>query len=130
MLGKKDGIIALLQQEKSNNVSIHCCGHTLELAYKDALKISPLAQKVTTLLSGLYYFYRNSALNRTNLKSACKFLGLKILLPTRANGTRWVSHISRALDHFVQGYKAFCLYLNNLQIQRKGAIAKQKHGDF
>ena len=130
MLGKKNGVIALLQQEKSNVIGIHCCGHRLELAYKDALKVSPLAEKVATLLSGLYYFYRNSALNRTNLKGAYNYLGLKILLPTRANGTRWVSHVSRALDHFVKDYKAFCLHFEQLVKSKERGDSKAKAQGF
>ena len=117
-------------KKKSNIVGIHCCGHKLELAIKDALKISSLAEKVTTLLSGLYYFYRNSALNRTNLKGAYKFFGLKILLPTRANGTRWVSHVSRALDHFVQGYKAFRLHFEQLVNSKERGDSKAKAQGF
>ena len=70
MLAKKNHVIALLQENKSTIIGIHCCGHRLELTYKDAIKKSPLGKKVATLLSGLYYFYQNSALNRTNVKSA------------------------------------------------------------
>ena len=77
-----------------------------------------------------YYFYRNSALNRTNLKGAYKFLGLKILLPTRANGTRWVSHVSRALDHFVQGCKAFCLQFEQLVNSKERGDSKAKAQGF
>ena len=55
MTGKKHGVIALLQKKKSSIVGIHCCGHRLKLAYKDAIRKNPLAEKIATLLSGLYY---------------------------------------------------------------------------
>ena len=52
-----------------------------------------MAEKVLTLLTGLYYMYRNSPLNRTNLKNAFRYLSINIKLPTRAGGTRWVGHL-------------------------------------
>ena len=86
MLGKT-GVISLLQAEQPSMIVVHCSGHRLELAYKDAIKKFPPAEEVVTLLSGLFYMYRNSLLNRTNLKSAYRCLGHKILMPTRAGGT-------------------------------------------
>lgn len=43
---------------------MHCL---LELALKDSQKKEPIFDKMNTLLSGLYYFYHNSPLNRANL---------------------------------------------------------------
>ena len=71
-------------------IAVHCSGHRLKLAYKDAIRKLPLAEKVVTLLSGLFHMYRNSPPNRTNLKNAYKCLGQKILMPNTAGGTRWV----------------------------------------
>ena len=58
--------------------------------------------------------YRNSALNRTNLKNAYRCLGSKILIPTHEGGSRWVSHTLRALNNFLQGYPAIRLDLEQL----------------
>ena len=68
MLGKNNGVIALLQTIQPSMIAVHCSGHRRELAFKDTIKKVANADKVVTLLSGLYYMYRNSALNRTNLK--------------------------------------------------------------
>ena len=114
MLGKNRGVISLLQAHQPSMIAVHCSGHRLELAYKDGIKKIPLAEKVVTLLTGLYYMYRNSPLNRTNLKNAYRCLGLKILLPTRAGGTRWVGHVLRALGNFLSGYAAFQLHLEQV----------------
>ena len=114
MLGKNNGVIAQLQVEQPSMIAVHCSGHRLELAYKEAIKKFPLADKVMTLLSGIYYMYRNSALNRTNLKHAYTCLGLKILLPSRAGGTRWIGHILRALNNFLSGYPAIRLHLEQV----------------
>ena len=71
------------------------------------MKKVPMAEKVLTLLTGVYYMYQNSPLNRTNLKNAFRCLSINIKLPTGAGGTRWVGHILRALEHFLDGYPAF-----------------------
>ena len=107
MTGKMSGVITLLKGDKPSVIGVHCCGHRLELTYKDAIHKNPLAEKSTSLLSGLYYFYRNCALNRTNIKNTYTCLGMKVLLPTQAGGTRLGSHMYKDLDHFLNGYKAF-----------------------
>ena len=126
MLGKNKGVIALLQKENSRVIGVHCSGHRLELAYKDAAKQNVLAEKILTMLTGLYYFYRNSALNRTNLKAAFKCLDVKVLIPTRVGGTRWVGHVVRALDNFVNGYKGIRLHLEQLVASKERGDSKAK----
>ena len=122
MLGKNKGVIALLQKENSRVIGVHCSGHRLELAYKDVVKQNVLVEKILTMLTGLYYFYRNSALNRTNLKAAYKCLNVNVLIPTRVGGTRWVGHVVCAINNFVNGYKGIRLHLEQL-------VASKEHGD-
>ena len=126
MLGKNNGVIALLQSEQPSMIGVHCSGHRLELAYKDAVKKCPLAEKVTTLLKALYIFYSKSSLNRANLKNAYRCLGMKLLLPTRADGTRWVGHVLKALHNFLTGYAAFRLHLEQLASSNERSDAKSK----
>ena len=116
MLGKNGGVIAILKEKQPSMIAVHCARHRLELTYKDAVKQIPLAEKVVTLLSGLYYMYRNSPLNRTNLKNAFICLNMKTCLPTRAGGTRWVGHVLKAHDNFLSGYKAFRLHLEQVHV--------------
>ena len=70
MLQNNNGVISLLQAIQPATIAVHCSGHRLELAYKDAVKKASTAEKAVTLLCGLYYMYQNSPLNRTNLKNA------------------------------------------------------------
>lgn len=114
MLGKNNGVAAKLRQQQPTLVAVHCYAHKLELAFKDAIKHVPLDTKVTCLLQGLYYFYHNSALNRSNLKNSCKSLKKKVLLPTRIGGTRWVGHLLRALENFLTGYDAIRQHLEQI----------------
>ena len=116
MLGKNNGVIALLKAIQPPTIPVHCSAHRLELAYKDTIKKISIAEKVVTLLSGLYYMYGKSVLNRTNLKNAFRCLGMKILLPTQAGGTRWVGHTLTTLGNFLTGYKAIRLHLEQLAV--------------
>lgn len=63
------------------------------------------------LLTGLYYFYRNSPLNRSNLETSCKALNIKFLVPTRIGGTRWLPHWYRALENLWKIYPALATHL-------------------
>ena len=88
MMGARKGVAALLKEKNPSIIGIHCFGHRLELAYKESLAKVDLGDKVLTLLMGLYYFYHNSPLNRSNLKNSFKPLGKKVVTPTRVGGTR------------------------------------------
>ena len=114
MLRKNSGLITLLQVQQPSMIAVHCSGHRLELAYKESIKKFPLAEKVVTLQTGLSYVYKNSAVNRTNLKNTYKCLGIKVLLPTRVGGTRWVGHVLQALNNFLSGYATFRLHLQQV----------------
>ena len=126
MLGKKSGVLALLKEQQPSLIGVHCSAHRLELCYKDAMKKVPMAEKVLTLLTGLYYMYRNSPLNRTNLKNVFRCLSINIKLPNQAGGTRWVGHILRALEHFLDGYPAFRLHLEQLAASKEKSDGKAK----
>ena len=80
MLGKHNGVIALLQAMQPVVLTVHFSGHKLELAYKDAIKNTTLAEKVITMLKGLYYLYC-VPLNRINLKNAFRCLRIEETVP-------------------------------------------------
>jgi hypothetical protein len=115
MLGKNNGVVAKMKEENPHIISVHCMNHRLELAFKDAAKKTPCHKRlIEELLLGLYLFYHHSSLNRANLRNSFKTLGMPCLVPTRVGGTRWVSHIQRALDHFLRGYKAIVQHLHQV----------------
>ncbi|XP_051803965.1 zinc finger protein 862-like isoform X3 [Acanthochromis polyacanthus] len=115
MLGRKGGVAALLRQEQSALVAVHCFAHKLELSLKDALKAVPLNNKISVgLLQGLFYMYHNNPLNRANLKASYVSLGMKPLMPTRVGGTRWVGHHLRALQNLMTGYEAIKQHLEQV----------------
>ena len=115
MTGHRSGLAALLKQSQPAIVIIHCFAHKLELSFKDAVKKTKLHEKaVGTLLMGLYYFYKKSALNRSMLKRSFQALGQRVYVPTRVGGTRWVGHLLTALENFRRGYSAILQHLQQV----------------
>jgi len=74
-----------------------------------------LYDKIDSFLLSLYYFYRNSNLNRANLKESFKMLNQNVILPTRVGGTRWMGHLKKAITCYLQGYQAISNHLAQLQ---------------
>ena len=116
MTGQRSGVVTRLKGDKQYILGVHCMAHREELAYQDAIKKSGMYSKAEELLSGLYVFYHTSPLNRTNLKKAFEIRNEKPLMPTRIGGTRWVGHVRQAVDHFLRGYGALVLHLEQVII--------------
>ncbi|KAK3094070.1 hypothetical protein FSP39_023772 [Pinctada imbricata] len=134
MVGHRGGVSALLRKEQPAMITIHCMAHRLELCLKDACKSVHLFNKVlNTLIMGLFYFYHNSSLNRSTLMNTFEVLKgddpkEKLLLPTKAGGTRWIGHHHRALTNIVTSYKYIVTHLSQLKEtgERVSADSKSK----
>ncbi|XP_052237637.1 uncharacterized protein LOC127848952 [Dreissena polymorpha] len=130
--GNKSGVVERVRQYTNRPFifTIHCSAHRL-LAYKDGLKdikaMTP--QKRDALLLNLYLFYKYSPLNRANLKASLQTLDLKMKIPNRVGGTRWLPHTKKAIDHVLYGYNAIIQHQEQIQnpsdaAHRKDSAAK------
>ncbi|VDH95135.1 Hypothetical predicted protein [Mytilus galloprovincialis] len=102
----------------------------IELAYKDAIKGTKIWQRCDALMLNIYLFYKYSPLNRANLKASFESLNMKMLLPTRVGGTRWVPHHERALKNVLHGHAAIVRHLEQMQAPgeaRKDSSAKARN---
>lgn len=115
MTGERRGVVSRLKAKNGSHVlGIHCMAHRLELAFKASVKSCTLTSQVEDLLSGLHVFYHKSALNRANLRHSFMHLGQTALIPTRVGGTRWITHVLRALDHFLRGHQGLTHHLEKV----------------
>ena len=118
MLGHKSGLAALLKRTQPEIVVTHCLGHRVELAFRDAMKskgekvISDLYDRAITLLMGLYYHYKRSGKQNHALMVSFQALNCKPILPTLVGGTRWLSHLCRAIAAFLKAYPAVVAQLS------------------
>lgn len=113
--GHLNGVISLFHQHISPSiVLIHCMAHRLELAFKQSMKGISVYEKVNTMLCELYKFYCKSALQMENLKTTYAALDIAVAIPHRIGGTRWVSHLTGALEQIWKGYQAFIQHLGEV----------------
>lgn len=68
-MGKKGGLVTLLKRDIPELHPVHCHAHRLELAFRDVVKADHMYDKLSTLLLGLYYFYKRSPKQRKCLKT-------------------------------------------------------------
>ncbi|XP_052286932.1 uncharacterized protein LOC127882371 [Dreissena polymorpha] len=115
MLGVHKGVGALLLKEKPGLVITHCLAHRLELAIKDVFKTNKTYDKAMTLLVGVFYWYKRSSKQQKELARTFKALNPKSvpLMPTRAGGTRWVSHMMKAINTFLRAYVPITTHLGH-----------------
>lgn len=111
--------LCLFFNKKLKGTIVFC---RLELAYKDAVKKVSLYDSAIVLLMGLYYFYKNSPKQRSNLNLTFEALGDKKVLPTRVGGTRWVGHVVLAVETFFKAYNAIVTHLGDVVQQKKSQV--------
>ena len=88
---------ALLKENVPYMVEIYCVANRLELGILDAMKEERLLKDVKETLQGLYKHYHYSSKALRELREVAEALKLAVLKPVNVKGTRWVSHLSRAL---------------------------------
>lgn len=114
MVGQNNGVAKLLKEIQPCVQTVHCLIHRLEMAYKAALKITQPFTILTDLLKNVYYFYHNSPLNKSSLKQTYKDLNLRLALPSRIGGSRWLLRLQTALQILLKGYPAIVLQMSKV----------------
>ncbi|XP_062618557.1 zinc finger protein 862-like [Saccostrea cucullata] len=129
MMGRKNGLISLIQREHSEVIGVHCLAHRMELAFKDVFRNDKNYVQLSTLLLGLFYFYKNSAKQKKNLRECMRVLDVKGTMPHRVGGSRWLPHLKKALETLFRTYPAFISHLDTTSHQnaKAGGIAKLLH---
>lgn len=131
-LGKKSGLATLLKQEVPYLVDFHCLPHRLELALLDLHNSCRSVDDVYNVLHLIWKMYNYSPKSVRALKSIADELEINILKPTQVRGTRWLPHVSRALNVFVGGsksatqtesgqYSAVLMHMEDLSVNSKNA---------
>ena len=131
-LGKKAGLAALLRKELPFLVDFHCLPHRLELALLELQKSCKSVDDVYNVLNLIWKTYHYSAKSVRALKSIADELQINILKPTQVRGTRWLPHVSRALNVFVGSaesisvsqagqYSAVLMHMEDLGVNSKVA---------
>ena len=110
-LGKRQGVAAILKREISNLIDIHCLSHRLELSTLEMQRECKFVQNVYDILQLAWKTYLYSPKCRRELDALGRELGLDVLKPRPAKASRWLPHVSGALQVFIKRQKGgnmFC----------------------
>jgi hypothetical protein len=124
-LGHKKGLATLIKTECPWLVIIHCFSHRLELAIKDFLTTSYF-DKVLQIMNELFKFYDKSPKRFRGLKDLAKIMGKHASKPSRVIGTRWISHIEKAVEQLQSSYEIIITQLENISVDPSYKTEKSK----
>ena len=122
MLGRSRGVAALLQEDVPHMVEIHCVAHRLELGILDATKQETVLSDVKEMLKTIYKHYHYSPKALCELRAVAEALEMKVLKPVNILGTRWVSHMPRALEVLLRDFQPIFLHFQHT-IEARSASA-------
>lgn len=66
--------MTLLQKDFPELLACHCLAHRLELSFRDVVKADKKYERLSTLLLGIFYFYKRSPKQRKNLRHTFEVL--------------------------------------------------------
>ena len=98
MVGEVGGVFALLKCDIPHPVKVHCIAHRLELAFADTVKAIPELEEAKSILQGIWKHYHYSPKAVRELKEVAESMQVRAYKAVKADGTRWVPHLKRALD--------------------------------
>ncbi|XP_071752885.2 zinc finger protein 862-like [Centroberyx gerrardi] len=113
MMGVHNGVAAKLKQLCPSLVPIWCVAHRLELSALDSIKSVPLLAELKETLNGVYKHYSHSAKASRELHALGKAMGIDVVKPGNIDGTRWLPHMSRALEGLVKNFKVTLVHFEN-----------------
>ena len=98
MVAQHGGVFGILKQDIPSLLAVHCIAHKLELGLQDTIKGIPLFQEVKEMLQGMWKYYKYSCKALKELKDVAVLMDKKAYKCIKADGSRWVPHLLRALQ--------------------------------
>ena len=134
MVGKKNGVVALLKRDHPNVIDIHCMNHRLQLAVSKAFFRIKETDRVDELLSSVFKYYHYSTVKAGSLdaiQTVLKEMGQlekgNNLNVNKAVHTRWLSH-EKASQTVRQLYISICRDLENAVAEGRDKKIRESSG--
>ena len=134
MVGKKNGVVALLKKDHPNIIDVHCMNHRLQLAVSKAFHRTKETDKIDELLNGVFKYYHYSTVKSGSLdaiQTVLKDMGQlekgNNLTVKKAVHTRWLSH-EKALQTVRQLYIPICRDLENAVAEGRDKRIRESSG--
>ena len=109
MLGKNNGVAAILKREIPHLYEQHCVAHREDLAVEDAWKELSLMQDIETLLRTVYTMFSRSSVKNKKFRELANVSESDIVAFRPLHDVRWLSrHL--AVAAFVRNYNVLIEY--------------------
>lgn len=109
MLGKKNGVAAMLKREINHLTEQHCVAHREDLGIDDAWKQVSIMQDIETLLKTTYTMFSRSSVKKGQFEELSKFMESDVVSFRPINEVRWLSR-HFAVSAFVRNYNVLIDY--------------------
>lgn len=122
MLGKHNGVAALLKQKIPHLTEQHCVAHREDLGIDDAWKDVPLMRDVETFLRTVYSTFSRSTVKRGKLEELAKILDEDSLSFRPLNEVRWLSR-DQAVNAVLRNYTVLEEYCKRESSDNRDPVA-------
>ena len=105
---------ALLKQEVSHLIAIHCVAHRLELGELNAMRENNRLHRLQNLLQFLHKQYHYSPEALRELRMIADALEEKVLKPVNLSSTRWLPYIHMAVKVLLKSYRVIVAHFEDV----------------
>jgi hypothetical protein len=106
MLGKNNGVCAILKEKFPRLIGWHCLNHRLELSVHDAVKACTQVNHFKIFLDKLYSVYSCSPKHKRELEQCASELGQEVNKIGKVLDVRWVASSNRSVKAVWKSYEA------------------------
>lgn len=114
MLGKTNGLVALLRQSFPKLISWHCSAHRLELMVNDALKATTATNHFQSFMDKIYCTYSQSPKNQRELEEIAKDLNEQLLKIGKVFSIRWIASSARTVKAVWRSYSSLHAHFSEM----------------
>ncbi|XP_077977576.1 zinc finger protein 862-like [Glandiceps talaboti] len=125
MMGRKNGVAALIKRDVPYLIEMHCVAHRLELGVLKAIKEETFLQDAKDMLQGIYKQYHYSPKALRELREIAKTLEESVLKPVNILGTRWIPHLYRAVKALLRNFRVIVVHFQHIVEERKASAEMQ-----
>lgn len=113
-MGAYRGVLArLTNDDRPWLLSVHCVSHRCELSIKDSINKEKMFDGVFEMMQNLHQFFKQSGKFKGHFNKTSSVLGCQSYDFPKVQGTRFISHQYRAIDHLLKNWVILLQTLEN-----------------
>lgn len=126
VVGEVGGVFALLKRDIPHLIKVNFIAHRLELAFADTVNAIPELEEAKSILQRTWKHYHYSPKAVHELREVAESMQVRAYKAVKADGTRWVPHLKRALDALLsKNYYTVVSHLQHTSQARDASITMQ-----